>query len=113
MQRALESAMGLPRRSTRAPRMLEFLIPAEVRRSFMVLDIQLGCSKRNQGEERRGRIAHARVFVDSTLCAIEGALRIVSLASQPTASGGRNVRRCYGRVTPQLYDRRPLHCAHR
>src|SRR5436305_3373889 len=34
MQSAVESAMGLPRRSTRASRMLAFLIPADVRRSF-------------------------------------------------------------------------------
>jgi len=31
MQRALDSAIGLPRRSTRASRMLAFLMPAEVR----------------------------------------------------------------------------------
>src|ERR1039458_8347014 len=36
MQRALDSAIGLPRRSTRASRMLVFLMPAEVRRSLMV-----------------------------------------------------------------------------
>src|SRR5439155_19519049 len=34
MQRALDSAIGLPRRSTSASRMLLFLIPADVRRSF-------------------------------------------------------------------------------
>src|SRR5688572_18809805 len=37
MQSAFDSAIGLPRRSTRASRMLAFLMPAEVRRSFMVL----------------------------------------------------------------------------
>ena len=36
MQRALDSAIGLPRRSTSAPRMLVFLMPAEVRSSFMM-----------------------------------------------------------------------------
>src|SRR6266576_3814278 len=36
MQRALDSAIGLPRRSTSASRMLLFLIPADVRRSFML-----------------------------------------------------------------------------
>ena len=37
MQRALHSAIGLPRRSTSASRMLVFVMPADVRRSFMVL----------------------------------------------------------------------------
>src|SRR6266511_2677816 len=36
IQRALESAIGLPSRSTSALWMLAFLIPAEVRRSFIV-----------------------------------------------------------------------------
>src|SRR6266540_1925981 len=35
IQRALESAIGLPRRSTSVSWMLGFLMPAEVRRSFM------------------------------------------------------------------------------
>ena len=34
MQRALDSAIGLPRRSTSASWMLGFLMPADVRRSF-------------------------------------------------------------------------------
>ncbi len=34
MQRALESAIDLPRRSTNAWRMLAFLTPADVRRSL-------------------------------------------------------------------------------
>lgn len=34
MQRALESAIGLPSRSTSASRMLGFMTPADVRRSF-------------------------------------------------------------------------------
>jgi hypothetical protein len=36
MQRALDSAIGLPRRSTSALWMLLFLMPAEVRRSLML-----------------------------------------------------------------------------
>ena len=36
MQRALDSAIGLPSRSTSASRMLAFLTPADVRRSFML-----------------------------------------------------------------------------
>src|SRR5215208_7165493 len=36
IQRALESAIGLPSRSTSALWMLAFLTPAEVRRSFIV-----------------------------------------------------------------------------
>src|SRR5262245_21674428 len=36
MQRALDSAIGLPRRSTSALWMLVFLMPAEVRRSFIM-----------------------------------------------------------------------------
>src|SRR5688572_18729060 len=36
MQRALESAIGLPSRSTSASWMLVFLMPAEVRRYFMM-----------------------------------------------------------------------------
>jgi hypothetical protein len=36
MQRALHSAIGLPRRSISALWMLGFLMPAEVRRYFMV-----------------------------------------------------------------------------
>src|SRR5215212_10028108 len=35
MQRALDSGIGLPRRSTSASWMLAFLIPAEVRRNLM------------------------------------------------------------------------------
>src|SRR4051812_42418017 len=35
MQRASDSAIGLPSRSTRASWMLVFLMPADVRRSFM------------------------------------------------------------------------------
>jgi len=34
MHRALDSAIGLPSRSMSASRMLAFLMPAEVRRSF-------------------------------------------------------------------------------
>src|SRR4051812_918643 len=36
MQRALDSAIGLPRRSTSASWMLAFLMPADVRRSLML-----------------------------------------------------------------------------
>src|SRR5574342_779522 len=36
MQRALDSAIGLPSRSTSAPWMLAFLMPAEVSRNFMI-----------------------------------------------------------------------------
>jgi hypothetical protein len=36
MQRALHSAIGLPRSSTSASRMLEFLMPADVSRSLML-----------------------------------------------------------------------------
>src|SRR5687767_15013940 len=36
MQRALDSAIGLPSRSTSALRMLVFLMPAEVSRNFMM-----------------------------------------------------------------------------
>src|SRR3982074_884676 len=36
MHRALDSAIGLPRRPTSALRMLVFLMPAEVRRSLML-----------------------------------------------------------------------------
>src|SRR2546423_13882442 len=36
MQRALDSAIGLPKRSTSAFLMLVFLMPAEVRRSLML-----------------------------------------------------------------------------
>jgi hypothetical protein len=36
MQRALDSPIGLPRRSTRASWMLVFLMPAEVRRNLIV-----------------------------------------------------------------------------
>jgi hypothetical protein len=35
MQRALDSAIGLPRRSTSTSWILVFLIPAEVRRNLM------------------------------------------------------------------------------
>src|SRR4249920_935357 len=35
MKRALDSAIGLPKRSTNALRMLVLLMPAEVRRSFI------------------------------------------------------------------------------
>jgi hypothetical protein len=36
MQRALDSAVGLPSRSTSAAWMLAFLMPADVRRSLML-----------------------------------------------------------------------------
>jgi hypothetical protein len=36
MQRALDSAIGLPRRSSSALWMLEFFMPAEVRRNLML-----------------------------------------------------------------------------
>jgi hypothetical protein len=36
MQRALDSAIGLPKRLTNASWMLVFLMPAEVRRYFMM-----------------------------------------------------------------------------
>ena len=36
MQRALDSAIGLPRRSTSASWMLVFLMPADVRRNLMM-----------------------------------------------------------------------------
>src|SRR5205809_8147625 len=36
MQRALDSLIGLPSRSTSASRMLAFLMPADVRRSFIL-----------------------------------------------------------------------------
>jgi hypothetical protein len=36
MQRALDSAIGLPRSPIRASWMLVFLMPAEVRRSFIL-----------------------------------------------------------------------------
>jgi hypothetical protein len=36
MMSALESAIGLPGRSTRASLMLVFVMPAEVRRSFIM-----------------------------------------------------------------------------
>jgi hypothetical protein len=36
MQRALDSAIGLPRRSTSASWMLGFLMPADVRRSLIL-----------------------------------------------------------------------------
>src|SRR5437899_8791175 len=61
MQRALDSAIGFPRSSTSASRMLAFLMPAEVRRSFR------GCSfarvwvlsetaPRHAGHRLRGQI---------------------------------------------------------
>jgi hypothetical protein len=40
MQRALASAIGLPRRSTSAASMLAFLTPESVRRSFMAAPYQ-------------------------------------------------------------------------
>jgi hypothetical protein len=49
MQRASASAIGLPRRSTSASRMLAFLMPADVRRSLMERSLaaaggdQIGC----------------------------------------------------------------------
>src|SRR5437588_364774 len=42
MKRALESAIGLPSRSTRASRMLPFLIPADVRSALMFLPSRVG-----------------------------------------------------------------------
>jgi hypothetical protein len=36
MQRAVESVIGLPNRSTSALRMLEFVIPPDVRSSFKI-----------------------------------------------------------------------------
>jgi hypothetical protein len=44
MQRALDSAIGLPSRSTSALLMLVFLMSAEVRRSFTMPFLGLGAS---------------------------------------------------------------------
>jgi len=41
MQRALDSAIGLPRRSTNALWMLVFLMPEEVRRNFMMVSFPI------------------------------------------------------------------------
>ncbi len=41
MQRALDSAIGLPSRPTSASWMLVFLMPADVRRSFIVPSLPL------------------------------------------------------------------------
>src|SRR6266536_3318735 len=51
MQRALESAIGLPSRSTRALRMLSLLMPAEVRRYFM-MPLLAACPERLLPERR-------------------------------------------------------------
>src|SRR6476661_10679854 len=43
MQRALHSAIGLPRRPTRASWMLGFLMPADVRRHFTAAPVLAVC----------------------------------------------------------------------
>jgi hypothetical protein len=39
MHKALHAAIGLPKSSTREPRMLAFVMPPEVRRSFIVAGV--------------------------------------------------------------------------
>src|SRR5580700_6483005 len=55
MQRALDAAIGLSSRSTSAAWMLVFLIPAEVRRSFMMPFLGWGRAHRVQMYRRPGR----------------------------------------------------------
>ena len=55
MHRALESAMGLPRRPTSASWMLAFLTPAEVRSSFMMPFASLAHRASQENDERRCR----------------------------------------------------------
>src|SRR5689334_10851057 len=58
MHRALDSAIGLPSRSTRASRMLAFVTPPDVRRSFMVPP-----ESQSDGRVlRRNPVAGARLF---------------------------------------------------
>src|SRR6476620_9941528 len=54
IHRAFESAIGLPRRSTRASWMLGFLMPAEVRRSF----IEYLLRESSASTRQTGRNAH-------------------------------------------------------
>src|SRR5688572_21346060 len=58
MQRALDSAMGLPRRSTSASSMLVFLIPAEVCSSFIIplLDGVMGACRLLQSLAHRSTL---------------------------------------------------------
>src|SRR5579883_1240989 len=62
MQRARDSAMGLPSRSTRALRMLPFLMPAEVSRNFMLplLDGFMGAERLLQFLSRETEAKYAR-----------------------------------------------------
>src|SRR5688572_10587935 len=57
MQRALDSAIGLPSRSTSAFWMLMFLMPAEVRRSLMPPPVSLEARDYTAMAARRGTVA--------------------------------------------------------
>src|SRR2546430_3569651 len=70
MQRALESAIGLPRRSTSALWMLVFLMPAEVRRSLMLPPGVIGGARLAATAAARGRRSPlSRCDAGSTECA--------------------------------------------
>src|ERR1700730_5774360 len=62
MQRALDSAIGLPSRSTRALRMLSLLMPAEVSRNFMMplLDDLMGAERLLQSLSLRLKQSYPR-----------------------------------------------------
>src|SRR3954453_4471726 len=64
MQRAPESAIGLPSRSTRASRMLGFVPPPDVRRSFMLPPGGFLQASR-LGPYTRSRLAGQRKFIGS------------------------------------------------
>src|SRR5580692_12489908 len=58
MQRALHSAIGLPSRSTSALWMLVFLMPADVRRSFIMPFLERGNVALPRPPRRCGRGVH-------------------------------------------------------
>src|SRR3954469_4903394 len=76
MHRALDSAMGLPSRSTSAFSMLGFLIPAEVRRSFTGLP-ESGCGCAAYSDSARGR----KSSLDVDLEAVNDAAPLTELES--------------------------------
>src|ERR1700691_4489270 len=91
--RALASAMGLPSISTSALAMLVFLMPAEVRRSFMsLLRFRLPESDHRSRSDRRARPVLAVRRVAPVLRPLRAVTRSPGWRAGPAAGAGASRR---------------------
>src|SRR5215218_7549226 len=94
MKRAVDSAIGLPRSSTSASRMLVFLMPPEVRRSFTCLLESVG--KDVLGAAVSQRCRDPQMAANSSPCEHSGACgntrAAETLDSRPALAVRRRVR---------------------